>query len=162
MIVREYAIVLRRGGPRVSTFLASLIVSAQVLLVLGIALSVDTEARIRATVAAGETLVAAIEGYRRERGRLPADLELLVPKYLVALPTPKYGAPGWHYQVGSPDGGEDDVPLGMTLDRATGGIQARERQVFLLSVRLDPAQPATRFRRTASGCWRLPESPKCW
>ena len=154
---------VQKGGLRVSGFLASLIVSAEALLVCGIALSVDTDARIHATIAAGETIVAAVEGYRRERGNLPPTLDHLVPRYLVALPTPEYGAREWQFDIVPADQAIGDTPQRMALDAgAAGDGRLDARPAFVLSVQLDPNNPATRFRRTPGGCWQLPEFPKCW
>jgi hypothetical protein len=141
--------------------LAWLIVAGELLFVTAVAFSVDTEARIRATVAAGETLVAALDAYARQTGTLPASLDLLVPGYLSSVPLPRYGIRSWEY-----------APASMTAERADERRRiewtlrdSKSTQVdmkYSLSVRLDPDNPTTRFYRTSEGCWRLPELPKCW
>jgi hypothetical protein len=163
-VIRD-AVTQPLGSLRVGAFLGALLICSQTLLVTGIAFAVDTEARIRATVAAGETVVSALRSYRREHGVFPSTLDRLIPRYLAHLPAPAYGSSEWEYETDLLDQPATDERLAIRLDGLTDPATATDsvgtRQVAL-SVRLDRRDPATRFRRHSDGCWRLPEFPKCW
>ena len=146
---------------RIPTLLGGLLLVSQALVVAGAGFAVDTDARLRATAAVGESIVSALMAYRRDHGELPPRLDRLVPRYFSALPLPEYGAREWEYQVG-PDRMVNDERLAVTLDRGeTRSSDPTHHPEFAISVRLDPANPDTRLRRV-DGCWRLPEFAKCW
>jgi hypothetical protein len=140
--------------------LAALLVSAECLCVLGAGFTVDTDARIRATVAAGETVVAALEAYRQEHGRLPHHIEQLVPRYLQFIPQPVYGAASWDFAA-VPDSIPGDGPMAIEVPviAQPAGVP---RPSYSLSVHLDGAGSRAALRRSPDGCWRLPEVPTCW
>jgi hypothetical protein len=146
---------------RVPRLLASLLISSELLFVLGVGFTVDTEARIRATVAAGETNVAAITSYTRHHGQAPERLEALVPRYLRAIPAPVYGLRSWEYAARSAQTTSDDrLPVELALPSLA--TSARPKPTFALAVLVHPDHPEWRFRRRDDGCWRLPETPQCW
>jgi hypothetical protein len=165
-VLHPFALTMQRSPAesdtlRVSTFLGALLLVSQALALTGAGLAVDTEARLRATAAAGESIVSALTAYRREHGEFPSHLDRLVPRYFSALPVPEYGAHEWEYRLGR-DRLVNDERLPVTPDRGMSGSSGPPpQQEFAISVRLDPANPETRFRRL-NGCWRLPELPKCW
>ena len=146
---------------RVPKLLASLLLSSELLFVLAVGCAVDTEARIRATVAAGETVVAAIASYTREHGRAPARLDILVPRYLRSIPQPVYGLRSWEYSAHNFQQTSDDrMRVELALPSAPTDPQAKS--AYALAVLVDPAHPEWRFRRRNDGCWQLPETLRCW
>jgi hypothetical protein len=53
---------------------------------------------------AGDKIVAALEGYKTDRGHYPDHLDELVPKYISAIKPPGYGQKKWDYNhLATPD-----------------------------------------------------------
>jgi hypothetical protein len=134
--------------------LAALLVTAECLCFLGAGFTVDTDARIRATVAAGETVVAALQAYRQEHAGLPARIEDLVPRYLQFIPQPVYGAKTWDF-TSAVDSTTADQPLGIELPMVSqpAGVPRRS---YSLSVRVGGVGNSAAFRRPmAVGGFRI-------
>ena len=147
---------------RIPKMLAGLLLSSELLVVLAVGFTVHTEARIRATVAAGETIASAINSYIREQGEAPARLEALVPHYLRSIPQPVYGATQWEYSRASSSSQRSDERLSIDIAFASHPAKDLAATAFTLAVRVDPAPFESRFRRRVDGCWQLPEMPQCW
>ena len=150
-------------GLRISATLASLIVTAEVLLLSGVALAVDTDARIRATISAGEVIVGALEHYRRDHGQLPETLDRLVPRYVKTLPAPEYGAREWQFERIAAERPAADAPLSLDFDAGKAGDgSANGRQIPSLAVRLNERDSGAFLRRSPNGCWHFTGLTKCW
>jgi hypothetical protein len=79
------------------------------------------------------TVEMAIEGFERENGRLPQNLEELVPKYLARVPDDPYGAGPLRYRASrdlylvysvGEDGDDDSAALEPIISRGDGDLTA--------------------------------------
>jgi hypothetical protein len=151
---------------RIPTRLGSLLLAAQALLVAAIALSVDTDARICATMAHGDLVARSIDRFIVDYGRAPNNLSQLVPHHLAVIPDPDYGVGSWDYTPTSFRSSLRDQPVGVRLPLggalASAASRVQLESTFSLGVRVDPNNPSAVLRREAQNCWVLPESPLYW
>jgi hypothetical protein len=68
---------------------------------------------------AAQPLIAAVERFRTERGRLPGSLQELTPQYLVALTPPPIGAKRWEYETLGQGNGHEYFSVSVHLRRET-------------------------------------------
>jgi hypothetical protein len=73
--------------------------------------------QLLATRSQGDSVVAAIEHYRRDHHHPPAWLAELVPGYLAAIPAPPWGIGAWRYRRWL---GDSALPEGDAADSAPG------------------------------------------
>lgn len=78
-------------------------------------------ARLNSTIASGNIIVQAIEGFHQDQGLYPSMLDSLVPGYLHVVPKSAIGNGKWFYEVNSDrteytlgfeDGGSVSEPIG--------------------------------------------------
>jgi hypothetical protein len=151
----------------VPTRLGALILLAEAIVVAATIRTVDQDARIRATVASGEAIVAALRAYERDRGTMPVALAELVPQYLAAIPEADYGTTTWVFDPAAgraPTSADRALAVDLPLGRSNDADQSPSSHghPISISVLLDRTNPAQRLARDAGGCWRLPELPTCW
>jgi hypothetical protein len=150
------------SGVRVPASLAVILLSAQTLLVGATAAAVAADARICQTIAAGETLAAALYSYRAVHGRLPERLVELVPKYLGEVPSAAYGNGEWLYEPTIVQQ-ETDARVHFDVDLAPPeryGPTRRQASAFELSVKRDRSN-GPELRRRTDGCWQWSQFSKC-
>jgi len=68
------------------------------LISVPVIVNVLDDQRLRRTEARGNAVIAAIDHYTEQIGRLPDSLAALRPYYLRSIPTPTWGDGSWRYQ----------------------------------------------------------------
>jgi hypothetical protein len=79
-----------------------------------------TSSNIQASKAKGAELIEKIELYRKENGRLPTQLDELVPRYISSVPAPLAGERRWNYNL-TGDGNTFYLGFSMPNNATWGG-----------------------------------------
>jgi hypothetical protein len=138
----------------------AILASAAAWLVTGSATAVvRTDASIRATVAAGEQIIAATRRFERDHHDSPRSLSDLVPRYLTHLPVASYGDGQWRLASGAEFG---DERRSVSISGFPTPAVPPDGSTLILGVQLVGAPPGHMLVRQSDGCWRLPALGRCW